>query len=217
MRHGGEPLGRRRTLTSGLWAILLVLTTVPASAWAQTPKSYWGPGFGYGYGYSYGYGYETWDMQPMAVVIPQGPPLLVVDQQFYEVGVTGLRHLCDAHPDLCAAPGLDDSLRHLRDRRIAGITLAWSGLAAAVLGPVISTAVNCSQDDVYCRPDNGVVLGTVLGGLATTITGLVLLPGNHDVMRVVNAINQAHPEHPVGLKMSLLDGKTPAVTLARSF
>lgn len=203
------------------WALLCAMGMAvwPSLATAGSrPLSYWGPGFGYGYGYSYGYGYDPWMMQPMPVVLPSGPPLLVVNDQYYDLGVPGLRRLCDAHPELCASPHLMDSLHHLEGRRIAGITLAWSGLAAAVLGPVISTAVNCSNSDVYCRPDNGVVLGTVLGGLATTITGLVLLPGNHDVMRLVNAINQGHPEHPVGLKMSRLGGNTSAaITYARNF
>lgn len=197
-----------------LWAAAAVLAPHEAAA---KPLAFWGPGFGYGYGYSYGYGYEPYMMDPLPVVVPSGPPLLVVNQQYYELGVPGLRRLCDEHPEVCAAPGLTESLQHLQGRRIAGITLAWSGLAAALLGPVISTAVNCSHTDQYCRPDNGVVLGTVLGGLATTITGLVLLPGNHDVMRVVNSINQAHPDHPVGLKMSMLPGRGAALAWAQPF
>lgn len=197
-----------------LWATAAIL--MPQGATAK-PLAFWGPGFGYGYGYSYGYGYEPYMMEPLPVMVPSGPPLLVVNQQYYELGVPGLRRLCDEHPELCQAPNLQQSLHHLQGRRIAGITLAWSGLAAALLGPVISTAVNCSHTDQYCRPDNGVVLGTVLGGLATTITGLVILPGNHDVMRVVNSINQAHADHPVGLKMSLLNGRGAALAWAQHF
>ena len=213
----GGPLGRWQRLLGALVLAHVACWCAPQVAYARGPVGFWAPGFGYGYGYSYGYGYQSWGLEPMPLVIPQGPPLLVVDQQYYDVGVAGLKRLCEANPALCDAPGITDSLHHLEGRRIAGITLAWTGLGAAILGPVISTAVNCNQVSTYCRPDNGVVLGTVLGGLATTITGLVLLPGNHDVMRVVNAINRAHPEHPVGLKMSMLDTKTPALTWAGHF
>ena len=217
MSFSGGPLGRWQRLWGALALVHVALWGAPQLALAHGPVGFWGPGFGYGYGYSYGYGYETWGLEPMAVMIPQGPPLLVIDQQYYEVGVPGLKRLCASNPELCAAPGITDSLHHLEGRRIAGITLAWTGLGAAILGPVISTAANCTHPDTYCRPDNGVVLGTVLGGLATTITGLVLLPGNHDVMRVVNAINRAHPDHPVGLKMSMLDSKAPALVVAGHF
>ena len=207
---------RRRWFLWGLLA-LCVSTLSPEQAQAKGPQSFWGPGYGYGYGYNYGWGYEGWMMEPMPMVVQSGPPLLTVDQQYYDVGVTGLRRLCEAHPDLCDTPNLQQSLSHLQGRRIAGITLAWSGVAAAILGPVISTAVNCSHADLYCRPDNGVVLGTVLGGLGLSVTGLILLPGNHDVMQVVNGINRQHPEHPVGLRMSRIGPKSLGLELAGTF
>jgi hypothetical protein len=162
---------------------------------------------GYPYGYGYGYGYDAWGFEPVPVVMPHGPPLLVLDNQYYGVDLHGVTRLCDAHPDLCLDEPLQRHLRRLRGRRIAGITLAWTGVAAAILGPVISTAVNCGQDGTYCRPDNGVVLGTVLGGLAMGITGLVLIPGSSDVLQLINRINQGHPEHPVQLRMGMLPSR----------
>jgi hypothetical protein len=218
MLRGAAPRGAlSMRLCTGLLALCMTLAFGLPSAYAATPKSYWGPGFGYGYGYSYGYGYEGWGYEPFPVAAPSGPPLLTLDNQYFEVGVPGLRRLCAAHPDLCADPELNERLAHLQARRVAGITLAWTGVATAILGPSISTAVNCSGNSMYCRPDNGVVLGTVLGGLAMGITGLILTPGNHDVMNVVNVINRSHPEHPIGLRMSLNDVRTPSVELAGSF
>ncbi len=210
--------GSVRHAVQWVMALLCVAAVLqPQQAMAAKPSAFWGPGFGYGYGYSYGYGYEPYMMDPFPIMMPAAPPLLVVNQQYFDLGVSGLRRLCDANPELCAAPSVMESLHHLESRRIAGITLAWSGLAAAILGPVISTAVNCAHADQYCRPDNGVVLGTVLGGLATSVTGIILLPGNHDVMRLVNTINRTHPEHPVGLKMSMLGRDGAAVSWARAF
>ena len=195
------------------WARLAVTLALGLGGWATpSPALAWGRDYGYGYGY----GYEAWGWEAPPVYVQAGPPMLAIDDQYYELGTSGLRRLCDAHPDLCAAP-VQERLDHLAARRAVGIALAWTGVGAAVVGPIISTAVNCAHTDYACQPNTGVVLGTVLGGLAMGITGIVLVPGNHDAMNVVNVINRSHPEHPIGLRLSLGPKMTPTVALAGHF
>ena len=151
------------------------------------------------YGYeSFGYGY-----MPTPVVVAPGPPLLSYENQYFDVSVRGVTRLCETHPELCATPTMQARLLHLQHMRTAGLAMAWTGLATAVVGPIVSTSINCARSDTYCRPNEWAVLGTVLGGLAVGITGIALLPETHNVVSYINAINQQSPDHPVQLKLSV--------------
>lgn len=153
------------------------------------------------------YGYETFGYAPAPVYVTGTRPILSVANQYYDVTLRGVRRLCENQPDLCAEPNLQTRLLRLERERIAGITMAWTGMATAVLGPLISTSVNCARSDTTCRPNDWIVLGTVVGGLAVGITGLVLTPSVHDVIELVNQINRTAPAHPVQLHFGLLDGQ----------
>lgn len=178
-------------ITSLVCAVALCQLALVPSARAQAAYGW--------YGYeTFGYGY-----MPMPVVVTPGPPLLSYENQYFDVTVRGVTRLCQTHPDLCATSPLQASLKHLQQRRVVGLSLAWTGLATAIIGPIVSTSVNCSRRDTYCRPNDWVVLGTVIGGLAMGITGLALTPESHNVMALVNDINKQTPEHPVQLKLSV--------------
>lgn len=189
-----------RTLSAILVVALVSLTQAP-SAHAQAAYGW--------YGYeTFGYGY-----MPVPMVMAPGPPLLTYENQYFDVTVRGATRLCQTHPELCATPTLQTSLNQLQRMRTVGLSLAWTGLATAIVGPIVSTSVNCARADTYCRPNDWVVLGTVLGGLAMGITGLALTPETHNVVSFINEVNKQVPEHPVQLKLSInevpgVDGKS---------
>lgn len=152
------------------------------------------------------YGYETFGYGPAPIYVSGARPILQAHGQYYDVTLRGVRRLCSDQPELCEAPSLQARLRHLERGRVAGITLAWTGMATAVLGPLLSTSVNCARENTTCRPNDWVVLGTVVGGLAVGITGLAITPSVHDVVDLVNDINRKVPEHPLQLHFGALDG-----------
>ena len=199
-RHGAPAWARRAAHAVVGFVMMAALVGQARPAQAQA--------YGW-YGYeSFGYGY-----MPTPIVVAPGPPLLSYENQYFDVSVRGVTRLCETHPELCQAPPLQSALLRLQRLRTAGLSMAWTGLATAVVGPIVSTSVNCARADTYCRPNEWVVLGTVLGGLAVGITGLALLPETHNVVSYINAINQQSPEHPVQLKLSVnhtpgLEGRT---------
>lgn len=196
------------------WALCTGLVLAAITAMAPRPAEAY-------YGW---YGYETFGYGPAPIYVSGARPILSAHGQYYDVTLRGLRRLCDNQPELCAEPKFDARLRRLERQRVAGISLAWSGMATAVLGPLISTSVNCARADTVCRPNDWVVLGTVVGGLAVGITGLTLTPSVHDVVDMVNDINRHVPEHPLQLHFGALDplsspvgSRSMHVAVARSF
>lgn len=172
-----------------LCAGLLLTSFAPRAAMAA---------YGY-YGYeTFGYGY-----MPVPVVVAPGPPLLTVENQYFDVTVGGVSRLCATHPEMCEAPKLNQRLHQLQRARVIGLSLGWVGLGTAIVGPIISTSVNCARADTYCRPNDWVVLGTVVGGLAMGITGLALAPSTNNIVEFVNEMNRQNPQRPVQLRLGM--------------
>lgn len=198
MGHNRLPRAKRRPTTSTtclrrLAGALLTLATLSATAPAQA-QAYYG-----------WYGYESFGYGPAPIYVSGARPLLQSKGQYYDVTLRGVRRLCGDQPELCEEPNFHARLRRLEHERVAGVTLAWTGMATAVLGPLISTSVNCARSNTTCRPNDWVVLGTVVGGLAVGITGLAITPSVHNVVDLVNDINRKVPEHPVQLHFGALD------------
>src|SRR6478672_5289645 len=102
-----------------------------------------------GYGVGFGWG--------PAFVAPPQPSMMFVNNQYFDLSVSGIEDLCRAQPGLCDTPALQGDLASLQRERAVGYTLAFLGFGVAVGGPLISALHSCEGTNRACNPNWNVV------------------------------------------------------------
>ena len=139
-------------------------------------------------------------------------------QQYYELSLTGLQHLCREHPETCGDEAQQATLRGLTKRRTTGIALTVLGIAAALGGSTWTLATRDYASDGQVRSVNVVplIVGVSLG-VALPLVGGILIPHDRDMIDFINASNAAHPKVPIELRFGHVAPRTPGLTLSMRF
>jgi hypothetical protein len=113
---------------------------------------------------------------------------LVLDSQYFDISVAGLRDLCENVPEACRGPGVSERVEAVSTRQGAALALMVTGLVftGGGLGVALIGASQHSQDFTL----GYVGIGAATLGLVLELVALGVKPSETDVVHVVNLINR---------------------------
>lgn len=127
------------------------------------------------------------------------PEHLEFNNQYYDLSLSGLQKLCLAHPDACT-PAQREALEGFATRRTVGLVLLFTGVAAAIAGPVW-TAASIRRDSTGTHANAVPLIVGLSAGVALPLTGGLIMPHRSELVDVINEMNAAHPETPVRINL----------------